>query len=366
MNDTSISWTHGYQNRRGRTWNPTNGCKVCSAGCANCYAMRMAGRFSGKGKPYQGLVTIGKNKRAIWNGKGRLAIDRLVMPLRWKQPSLVFVNSMSDLHYEGFSFEEIAAVYGIMVLATHHVFQVLTKRAKRRREWYAWVAAEAKRTGVTVAVYCVKAAIDALERAGRRRDAERVIAWARVVHHPLVPFPNVWEGVSVENQDAADERIPDLLETPAAVRFLSCEPLLGPVDLHAIQIPGERAGLRFSALQRQHDDRFGSSDTVIDWVIAGCESGPGARPCDVAWLRALRDQCASPGTAFFLKQAKSTLEDTYQLNNVARPSHLRAGARFAITGGQDARKKSGGVFELPYLDGRQHKSFPEVTYAHAC
>jgi protein gp37 len=155
------------------------------------------------------------------------------------------------------------------------------------------------------------------------------------------PLLNVWLGVSVENQEAADERIPELLRTPAAVRFLSCEPLLGPVDLHAVQIPGEREGLRFSALQRHHDDRFGQSDTTLDWVIAGCESGPGARPCSVEWLRSLRDQTAAAGVAFFLKQA--THEPAFD----------------AVTSRAGSKRKPGGVIELPYLDGAQWAQFPE-------
>jgi protein gp37 len=115
-------------------------------------------------------------------------------------------------------------------------------------------------------------------------------------------LPNVWIGVSVENQEYADERIPSLLDTPAAVRFLSVEPLLGPVDLHAIQIPGERAGLRFSALSRQHDARYGSSDTALDWVIVGGESGPGAREMKPEWVRRIRDDVTDAGAALFFKQ----------------------------------------------------------------
>src|SRR5689334_11832610 len=122
MGDTKISWTHR-PGTRGRTWNPVNGCKVCSPGCANCYAMR----FSAPGQRYHGLVQIAKNKRAVWTGESRLEPDMLALPLSWRQPSTVFVNSMSDLFYEGFTNEEIAAVFGIMAACPQHTFIVLTK-----------------------------------------------------------------------------------------------------------------------------------------------------------------------------------------------------------------------------------------------
>lgn len=349
MNETSISWTHGYQGRRGRTWNPTDGCDVCSAGCANCYAMRMAGRFSKPGKPYHGLVTIAKNKRAVWNGEGRFAIERLTLPLRWRAKSLVFVDSMSDLYYDAFSFEQIAAVYGIMAISKHHVFQVLTKRAKRRRDWHAWVVEAAHHAKQSVIGFCVGKALDLLREAGFDRELDRVLAWYRAYGIGIGTWPlrNVWEGASVENQDAADERIPDLLETPAAVRFLSCEPLLGHVTI-----------ARWLRKNSQAPDTW---KPPLDWIIAGCESGPGARPCDVAWLRSLRDQCEAASVAFYLKQAKSTLEETHQTNANGKHSHLRAGAKFAVHGGKGSRKKPGSIFEPPYLDGRQHTEFPRAA-----
>jgi len=183
-------------------------------------------------------------------------------------------------------------------------------------------------------------------------DTQQVIADAYGVSRSLVsmiengdvwaepdipwPLPNVHLGVSVENQAAADERIPELLATPAAVRFLSCEPLLGEIDLSRWLGAGDG------------DAPF--------WIIAGCESGPGARPCDVTWLRSLRDQCAAAGVPFFLKQAT---ED----NRALRPLTARADldARCAISFGPGSKQKSGGVIELPYLDGVQHAAFPSVT-----
>lgn len=185
------------------------------------------------------------------------------------------------------------------------------------------------------------------------------------------PLPNVWLGVSVENQEAADERIPELLKTPAAVRFLSCEPLLGEVKLPVVHVFGP-------------DPKW--DGPKIDWVIAGCESGPGARPCGVEWLRSLRDQCASAGVAFFCKQAEEsdmgTCGDVDNPNGddpcgkrvryfVHGPKDSSVSCGCTTEGSEDAngcppvgygegsRRKPGGVIELPYLDGVQHAAMPE-------
>jgi hypothetical protein len=180
------------------------------------------------------------------------------------------------------------------------------------------------------------------------------------------PLPNVWLGVSVENQAAADERIPELLATPAAVRFLSCEPLLGPVKLtlHGSRIAGWDEDWKYDTLagcewaSHRSEVEPGSS-TKLDWVIAGCESGPGARPCDVGWLRSLRDQCAGAAVPFFLKQAvEPTPHD--------QPAAMLAGIRhFPPTGASldGSKRKPGGLIELPYLDGVQHAGFPVARSA---
>lgn len=343
MGETSIEWTHR-PGTVGRTWNPTQGCSRKSTGCEHCYAERMAARFAEHGWS-KGLINLRTGK---WNGTVRLAVHKLLEPLSWRQPSTVFVNSMSDLFHEALTNEEIAAVFGVMAACPQHTFLILTKRADRMRAWFEWVAQ--RPTGLIT--------IPRSPRLVCRVEADKLVN-PDVTGRPLGtesqprqwPLPNVWLGVSVEHQDAADERIPELLRTPAAVRFLSCEPLLGPVDLHAIQIPGERAGLKFSALQRHHDDRYGESDTTIDWVIAGCESGPGARPCSVAWLRALRNQCAeaSSPVAFFLKQATRSGSEAVggPLITLGAGSHAKGG-------------KASDVIAAPYLDGRQHLAFPET------
>src|ERR1043165_3607442 len=136
MDKTAISWTQSDDGKAGATWNPTKGCECCSPGCANCYAMRIAGRFSGPGKPFEGLVTIGKNKRAIWNGEGGIDRKALCKPLRWRAPRRVFVDSMSDLFFERFTDDEIEEVFTVMALAPRHTFQILTKRGQRMRRWF--------------------------------------------------------------------------------------------------------------------------------------------------------------------------------------------------------------------------------------
>lgn len=315
--DTGIEWTDA-------TWNPIRGCSRVSAGCARCYAERVAARFSGPGLPYEGLVRIGAaGKPTGWNGTVRMVPEHLADPLRWKRPRRVFVNSMSDLFHESLTNEQIAAVFGVMATTPRHTYQVLTKRARRMREWFAWLfAGEVSPSGK-----CYAAASGAVDFG----------TWWQTVPQKW-PLPNVWIGVSVENQAAADERIPELLRTPAAVRWISAEPLLGPVDLRPWT-------------SREHGLALIGAPRGLAWVVAGCESGPGARACDVAWLRSLRDQCAATGVAFFLKQAVEGGDTPIVTTNGERAP--------AITAGPDSHRKAGGVIGLPYLDGRQHAEMPE-------
>jgi len=341
MGDTEISWTHR-PGTRGRTWNPTQGCAIKSEGCRNCYAMRQARRFAGPGRPFHGLVNL---KTGKWTGKARLATHKLDEPFSWREASTVFVDSMSDLFYEGFTFEEIAAVFGVMALCPQHTFQILTKRPDRMNEWFQWAEREARDAnagvGMTISAFCVC-------MADKRMDAER----GRLSHAvgeliakpwPAWPLRNVWLGTSVENQAAADERIPALLETPAVVRFLSCEPLLEPVNITEYFDPcsvpcGEEPWPELS------------------WVIAGCESGPGARKCDVEWLRSVRDQCAAANVPYFLKQAEESTD-------CGEDRNLDIGDDDTVAFGDGSRMKPrrpGGhhVIEAPYLDGEQHLAFP--------
>lgn len=237
MAKSSIEWTD-------MVWNPVTGCRKVSAGCKNCYAERIAGRFWGERK----FTDV------------RCHEDRLDDPLRWKKPRRVFVNSMSDLFHEDVPDMFIEQVIQRMCDVDWHTFMVLTKRPRRMLEYLT----TKNNWGV---------------------------------------LPNVWLGVSVENQQAADERIPLLLQTPAAVRFVSCEPLLGPVELSfAVRVDNGAYG--YDALTGRHfpftlEPQYGSK---LDWVIVGGESGPNARPMHPYWVRWLRDQCQAAGVPFFFKQ----------------------------------------------------------------
>jgi protein gp37 len=287
MSETAIEWTQ-------RTWNPIVGCSLESPGCTNCYAMKMAGRLEAMGVPaYQG-TTMKAKTGFVWTGKISVQESVMLEPLRRKKPTTYFVNSMSDLFHPDVPDEVIDRVFAVMALCPQHTFQVLTKRSARMRaylsgEWFGF----------------------------RIRNAMQELHPQPIIEM-VSPLPNVWLGVSVEDQKRADERIPDLLATPAAVRFLSMEPLLGPVDLESAW-HGENAldsecwgdcawcakgypPLHNCSAGRQSDAVLDKGRSGLDWVIAGGESGPGARPMHPDWARSLRDQCAEAGVPFFFKQ----------------------------------------------------------------
>jgi protein gp37 len=257
---TGIEWTDA-------TWNPTTGCDRVSPGCDHCYAMTLAPRLKAMGSPkYQ---TDG-DPRTSGPGFG-LAVhpDTLDQPLRWRRPRRVFVNSMSDLFHDQVPDEFFARVWAVMANSPRHTFQILTKRHGRMRS----LLSSDRFKELFDIEWC---AIP--DWAPRLPDPDRV----HLQHLGQGPLPNVWLGVSVEDQKRAEMRIPALLDTPAAVRFLSCEPLLGPVDIYA----------------SAKIDR----DPGIDWVIVGGESGPGARAMDVRWARLLRDECVGASVPFLFKQ----------------------------------------------------------------
>ncbi|MDE2022511.1 MAG: phage Gp37/Gp68 family protein [Patescibacteria group bacterium] len=264
---TTIEWTD-------RTWNPIRGCTLVSAGCENCYAMRQAHRFSSVGAPYEGLTDIGP-QGPRWTGKIRLVPELLHEPLRWKKPCRVFVNSMSDLFHKDVPLEFLLRIWDVMASATvaceakhvhkkqcwsglSHTFQILTKRPDRMRQ--------------------VLSKLPAL--ASEYLSGESPLARAIKVGH--WPLPNVWLGVSVEHQMTAAARLPVLLQTTAAVRFVSAEPLLGSIDLAGYLRPDETQGL--------------------DWVIVGAESGPRARLCDLRWIQSIVRQCRQAAVPCFVKQ----------------------------------------------------------------
>jgi protein gp37 len=221
---SDIEWTDA-------TWNPVTGCTILSPGCTNCYAMRMAARLQAMDHPAYEGVTRKSGKRQVWTGRVHENEKALEAPLGWKRPKRIFVNSMSDLFQEGVSREYVARVWDVMARASWHEYQILTKRPDRMLS---------------------------LTTSGA-----------------LSNLPNVWLGTSVESAKYTD-RITLLRKVPAAVRFISFEPLIGAVG--QVDLDG------------------------IDWAIVGGESGPGSRPMDVRWIDDIKSSCDSHGTAFFFKQ----------------------------------------------------------------
>jgi protein gp37 len=256
MSKSKIEWTANDDGTPGRTWNPVRGCSMAkgseTGGCLFCYAARMSARnlpghrSPTTGEPFAKLMPSGPR----WTGKVELIESKLREPLTWRKPCRVFVNSMSDLFHEALPDREIFKVFVVMAAAERHTFQILTKRPERMMRWMGYGKAEG---------------------------------------FPVWPLPNVWLGVSVEDQATADERIPLLLQTPAAIRFVSYEPALGPVDFE-----------KWLACEGHLARTF--HNTFLDWIICGGESGPGARPPYIGWFRQARNQCVAADVPFFFKQ----------------------------------------------------------------
>lgn len=257
--DTGIEWTHvpGY---KGRTWNPVRGCTKISPGCKHCYAEAFAERWRGvPGHPYEQGFDL------------RLVPEKLDEPLRKTKPHVYFVNSMSDLSHDDVPFEYIAAVFGVMAATPRHTFQVLTKRPARMLEFFDWLARQGggPRTHVCWATL-------AAERETEAGDGGPFHTKYCAKPDGPWPLPNVWLGVSVEDRKYGVPRIDVLRKIPAAVRFLSVEPLLE--DLGDLDLTG------------------------IDWVIIGGESGRKARPFAVEWALRIVKQCRAQGVPVFVKQ----------------------------------------------------------------
>ncbi|MBP6636051.1 MAG: phage Gp37/Gp68 family protein [Sulfuritalea sp.] len=248
---TGIEWTDA-------TWNPVTGCSKVSQGCKHCYAERDWARLSAL-----------RVRPTAYTGRAFTDVachpERLAEPLRWAKPRRIFVNSMSDLFHEDVSDFFLVDVFAVMAAAERHTFQILTKRPARMRELL-------RNRGF-------------IDEVARKTRFEHGVTWLPLDYFDQLT--NVWLGVSVEDQATADERIPLLLDAPAAVRWISAEPLLGPVDV-----------------SRWLDD--GRNEMALagtlDWVVVGGESGPHARPMHPGWVRSLRDQCAAAGVPFLFKQ----------------------------------------------------------------
>jgi len=279
MGDNStIEWTEA-------TWNPVHGCQPVSPGCANCYAEEMTARLEAMGQAsYAGLTRpgfAGGRKLRVWTGDFREVPAVLDQPLRWTRARTIFVCSMSDIYGEGVSDEYIAAVWGIMLTAWWHTFQVLTKRADRLVQWFDWLT---------------QSAADANAGRGMSPAARCLVEAQRRCQHPLLrqitpellatpwPLPNVWVGTTVEDRRHGIPRIAALRSIPAWVRYLSMEPLL--------EDPGDIS-------EHLHT---GQAAAPLDWVIVGGESGRHGRPMHPDWVRGVRDQCQAAGVPFLFKQ----------------------------------------------------------------
>lgn len=293
---SSIEWTDA-------TWNPITGCSVVSPGCTNCYAMKLAGTRL-KHHPSRDGLTRDSKAGPVWNGAVRLNREWLDQPLRWKRPRRIFVCAHGDLFAENVPDEWIDQVFAIMALARQHTFQVLSKRAARMRIYVSSLPARADAVARSAA--CLWPGEDSDEAYYPVNEAIRA------------PLPNVWLGVSTEDHARAVERVPDLLETPASVRFISAEPLLGPINLTRLDQPNAGGGPFWvnslsasqmgwfsneaATIRTDADPLADSGLPRIDWVIVGGESGPGARPMHPDWARSMRDQCVAAGIPFFFKQ----------------------------------------------------------------
>lgn len=314
---TKIQWTN-------ETWNPVRGCSRVSEGCRNCYAERQAARFARSiddipgprvgqtHDPFHGFVER-VNGHPAWTGKVELVANKLTEPLHWRKPKRIFVNSMSDLFHEKITDGELLLLFAIMAnshiatgMSKTHTFQILTKREERMFDFCSRIR---WRSGLCVIEYPEEMILNNMPYLNdldpwvnlingdniHREIVERPATW--------VP-PQIWLGVSVEDQAMADRRIPVLLKTPAAKRFVSYEPALGPVDFKRF-LPIQLDPSRYVASQLGDRSTDGFTDGTfpgLDWIIPGGESGPYARPCDIAWARNTIAQCKEAGVPCFVKQ----------------------------------------------------------------
>ncbi len=313
---TKIEWTD-------EVWNATRGCSRVSPGCDHCWAMGQARRQDTPGGKYEGLTIYregGARPGVDWAGTARLAPEMLDRPLRWKAARRIFVNSMSDLFHESLTNEDIAAIFGVMAACPQHTFQVLTKRPKRAAAWFAWIKSEAHPDGGPG-----EATVCGIHAANHGAEVDYLGL------RDVWPLPNVHLGVSAENQDTYNERVPVLVhQCPAALYWVSIEPQLGPIRLR------------------------GTGHIHLGWVVQGGESGNGARPFEAEWVRDMRADCAESGIPYFLKQLGAAFED---------PANGIAGARAKVptdivTVTRLKNRKGGDMSEWP--EALRVREFPAV------
>lgn len=277
---SSIEWTEA-------TWNPVVGCTRASRGCDHCYAVKQTHRLAAMGQAkYAGLTVLNGRGDRHFNGAVRTVPEALTIPLHWRKPRMIFVNSMSDLFHKDVPFEFIDLVFAVMALCPQHTFQILTKRPERMAEYLT----ERRADGY-------------FARDKWQMRADEIDVGAMAARNDVLD--NVWLGTSCEDQETFNARAHVVALVPAAVRFLSLEPLLGPINWssHTVSIPwagGEsRGGRDYSPLM-----------DFISWILVGGESGGGARPCNIEWIRSIIAQCREAGVACFVKQLGSVPYDT--------------------------------------------------------
>lgn len=343
-------------------------CEHASDGCRNCYAERMNIRL-GTGMEFKPGNLYRDERKGYNNGSVKLFLDdkMLLAPLRWKKPRMIFVCSMTDLFADFVSDEDIDKVFAVMALRPQHTFQVLTKRPERMRDY----CSDANRL-VHIHDKVMRSGWLTTESLSVDRFRCAFANWPSLQNAPL---PNVWLGVSCERQQEADERIPHLLNTPTAIRFVSAEPLLGPIDFTKVRGSINVLG-RGSCPSEQDANGYHTflvSDG-LDWVIVGGESGLKARPMHPQWVRDIGAQCAAAGVAFFFKQfgewapgsnpdLNGEVRVVFNDGRTCGPS-LAASRAEALEhgwGGRDphmirrvGKKRAGRL-----LDGKEHSEFPK-------
>jgi protein gp37 len=362
---TDASWNpiRALKNRAGETsigWH----CEKLSAACANCYAEKMNKRL--------GTKLSYKAPQHPSEIKIFLSEEILLQPLKWKRPRKIFVCSMTDLFGDWVRDEWIDKVFAIMALTPQHTFQILTKRPERERAYIS-----NPQMPYRIARHVVDLAIDGTVDMYAYADADTwpVASEGDDIDMPenitlrRWPLPNVWLGVTAENQEMADKRIPDLLAPPAARRWVSIEPMLGPIDLESVDyatylrhvLPDSDAGLhpldpviKYDVLRGHLKGPDDIGLPKLDWIVAGGESGKHARPSHPDWFRSLRDQCAAAGVPFLFKRWGEQLHD----NQIGWWPYADDALKKCQRDGNFWRVGKRAAGRL--LDGIEHNAFPEI------